>query len=326
MRAVLCKTFCKPEGLVVEDVPEPGAPGAGQVRVRIAAAGVQFVDVLMIAGEYQFRPEPTFIPGMEAAGTIEAVGDGVEGIAPGDKVITRHRPGAFCEKAVIDAGAVLPMPANLGFAQAAGFTSAYSTAYHSLVQGARLKVGETVLIHGAAGGIGLAAVQIAKLMGATVIATASRDDKLKVVGENGADHLINYSEGGFRDKVKELTGGRGADVVYDPVGGDVFDESMRCINWGARLLILGFTGGRPALAKTNHLLIKGASAIGIRMGGFNEHDPELARENMNKILQLAADGKVKPHVSHTFPLEEVAEAMQVIVDRKVVGKCVLEIG
>jgi NADPH2:quinone reductase len=179
-----------------------------------------------------------------------------------------------------------------------------------------------LLVHGAAGGIGLAAVQVGKVLGATVIATSGSDEKLAVVKQNGADHTINYTDG-FRDRVKELTDGRGADVIYDPIGAEVFDESMRCLNWGARILILGFVGGRPALAKTNHLLIKGASAVGVRLGGFNDFEPETAADNLRVLAEWAAAGKIAPHVSHTFPLEKAADALQAIVDRKVIGKCVL---
>ena len=322
MRAIVCEKLGPPSSLVLRELPDPPDPGPGEIKVAIAARGVQFVDVLMVAGEYQTKPPLPFIPGGEGAGTALAVGKDVTDFKVGDAVMTRHPPGAFAEMGTISADAALPVPDGLSVEQAAGFRSAYTTAYHALVQRGRLQAGEVLLVHGAAGGIGLAAVQVGKLLGATVIATSGSDEKLAVVAANGADHTINNTDG-FRDRVKELTDGRGADVIYDPIGADVFDESMRCLNWGARILILGFVGGRPALAKTNHLLIKGASAVGVRVGGFNEFEPALAAENLQVLARWAAEGKITPHVSHTFPLERAADALQTIVDRKVVGKCVL---
>ena len=322
MRAIVCEKLGAPGDLVLRDLPDPPDPGAGEIKVALAARGVQFVDVLMVAGEYQTKPPLPFIPGGEAAGEVIAVGPDVTDFAVGDAVMTRHSPGSFAELATIPASAAMPVPKNMDLIQAAGFRSAYATSYHALVQRARLQPGEVLLVHGAAGGIGLAAVQIGKVLGATVIATAGSDEKLAVVAANGADHVINYTHG-FRDRVKELTGGRGADVIYDPVGADVFDESMRCLNWGARILILGFVGGRAALAKTNLLLIKGASAVGVRMGGFNEFEPETAAANLRMLVEWAEAGKIAPHVSHTFPLDRVADALQTIIDRKVIGKCVI---
>ncbi|MDH3703724.1 MAG: NADPH:quinone oxidoreductase family protein [Alphaproteobacteria bacterium] len=322
MRAIVCEKLGSPGDLVLRELPDPPAPGAGEIKVALTARGVQFVDVLMVAGEYQTKPPLPFIPGGEAAGEVIAVGPDVADFAIGGAVMTRHSPGSFAELATIPASAAMPVPKNMDLIHAAGFRSAYATSYHALVQRARLQPGEVLLVHGAAGGIGLAAVQIGKVLGATVIATAGSDEKLAVVAANGADHVINYTHG-FRDRVKELTGGRGADVIYDPVGADVFDESMRCLNWGARILILGFVGGRAALAKTNLLLIKGASAVGVRMGGFNEFEPETAAANLRMLVEWAEAGKIAPHVSHTFPLDRVADALQTIIDRKVIGKCVI---
>jgi len=322
MRAIVCEKLGPPSSLVLRELPDPPEPGPGEIKVAIAARGVQFVDVLMVAGEYQTKPPLPFIPGGEGAGKVVAVGSGVTGFKVGDAVMTRHPPGSFAELATIPEDAALLVPDNLSLVQAAGFRSAYTTAYHALVQRGRLLPGEVLLVHGAAGGIGLAAVQVGKVLGATVIATAGSDEKLAVVKRNGADHTINYTHG-FRDRVKELTDGRGADVIYDPIGADVFDESMRCLNWGARILILGFVGGRAALAKTNHLLIKGASAVGVRLGGFNEFEPETAAENLRVLAEWAEAGKIVPYVSHSFPLERAADALQAIVDREVIGKCVL---
>ncbi len=322
MRAVVCEKLGTPGDLILRELPEPPDPGPGEIKVALAARGVQYVDVLMIAGQYQTKPDLPFIPGGEAAGEIVAIGEGVTDFSVGDRVMTRHSPGAYAEMATISATMALPVPKTMSLEQAAGFRSAYTTAYHALVQRGRLQEGEVLLVHGASGGIGLAAVQVGKMLGATVIATGGSDEKLAVVKENGADHLINIRDG-FRDRVKGLTDGRGADVIYDPIGAEVFDESMRCLNWGARILILGFVGGKPALAKTNHLLIKGASAVGVRVGGFNEFEPETAAANLKVLVDWAEAGKIAPHVSHTFPLGQFADAMQAIIDRKVVGKCIL---
>jgi NADPH2:quinone reductase len=322
MKAIVCEAFGGPEVLAWRDLPDPPPPAAGQLQVRLLARGAQYVDVLMLTGKYQFRPEPPFIPGGEAAGEIVAIGPGVTGFTVGQQVMTRHSPGSFCTLANATASACDLIPAALTLEEAAVFRGAYHTAYHALLQKGRLKAGDWVLIHGAAGGIGIPAIQIAKLFGARVIATASTEEKRAACLAEGADHAIDY-RGGFRDQVKALTGGKGADIVYDPIGAEVFDESMRCLNWGARILILGFLGGAPALAKTNHLLIKGAEAVGVRIGGVSEFQPELAAANMRALLQLAAEGKLKPRISHRFPLERAADAIQAIIDRKVIGKAVL---
>ena len=231
MRAIVCEKLGPPSSLVLRELPDPPDPGPGEIKVAIAARGVQFVDVLMVAGEYQTKPPLPFIPGGEGAGTVLAVGKDVTDFKVGDAVMTRHPSGAFAEMGTISADAALPVPDGLSVEQAAGFRSAYTTAYHALVQRGRLQAGEVLLVHGAAGGIGLAAVQVGKLLGATVIATSGSDEKLAVVAANGADHTINNTDG-FRDRVKELTDGRGADVIYDPIGADVFDESMRCSELG----------------------------------------------------------------------------------------------
>ncbi len=317
MKAVLCEQLGAPQDLVIRDV-ESLSPGAGEVKVALKARGVSYVDVLLIAGQYQVKREIPFIPGSEAAGVVMEVGDGVESVQPGDRVLT---PGGFAEEAVVAAGDITPLPDAVRFAAGAAFKSNYTTAYYGLQRG-RLKAGEVLLIHGAAGGVGLAAVDMGKLFGATVIATASTEEKLAVCKQMGADHAINYTEG-FRDQVKDLTGGRGADVIYDPVGGDVFDESMRCIAPYGRILIIGFTGGRPALAKTNHLLIKDAEAIGFTIGALSRHDPAWAQRNFEHLIGWLGSGRISPYVSHELPLEQAAEALQLITDRKVIGKAVL---
>lgn len=321
MKAVICRSFGPYENLEIEDREEP-VPGPGNICVRPQAWGVNYVDVIMVGGTYQLRPALPFVPGTEAAGVVTAVGDGANGIAIGDRVMTSHRPGAFAETVLAPRANVIPIPDAMPFDEAAGFRAGFATAYHGLVQAGRLQPNETVLIHGAAGGMGLAAVQIAKQLGGIVIATAGSNDKLAVVGRLGADHLIDYRSG-FRDRVKELTGGRGADVVFDPVGGDVFDESMRCINMGARLVVVGFTAGRAAEARTNHLLIKCASVTGIRAGSMSRRDPETAKENLSTLLRWAVEGRIRTHISHRFPFSRVKDAMRVIARREVIGKAVL---
>ncbi len=322
MQAIVCEAFGGPEVLAWRDLPDPPPPGDGELQVRLLARGAQYVDVLMIAGKYQFRPEPPFIPGGEAAGEVVAIGPGVSGFAIGDRLMTRHSPGSFCTLANTKAAHCDHIPAALTLEQAAVFKGAYHTAYHALLQKGRLQAGDWVLIHGAAGGIGIAAIQIAKLFGARVIATASTEEKRAACLAEGADHAIDH-RGGFRDEVKALTGGKGVDIVYDPIGARVFDESMRCLNWGARLLILGFLGGEPALAKTNHLLIKGAEAIGVRIGGVSEFQPDLAAANIRALLALAAEGKLTPRISHRIALEDAAAAIRAIIDRNIIGKAVL---
>jgi NADPH2:quinone reductase len=323
MRAVVCEAFGGPEVLALRELPDPPPPGPGEIQVRIRARGVQYVDVLMLAGKYQFRPEPPFIPGNEGAGEVVAVGPGVTRFKLGDKVMSRHRLGAFAELGNSRAEDCDPVPKGMSLDEAAVFRGAHHTAYHALIQRARLKAGDWVMINGAAGGIGIAAIQIAKLFGATVIATASTDEKRRACLEEGADYAIDYRQG-LRDKVKELTGARdGVDIVYDPIGAEVFDESLRCLAWGGRILVLGFLGGGPSTPRTNYLLIKGLEVIGVRLGGVTEHQPEIGRDNMKKLVELAGQGKLRPRISHRFALDQAGDAIQAVIDRKVIGKAVL---
>jgi NADPH2:quinone reductase len=322
MKAVVCERFGGPEVLALREVPDPPPPGPGELRVRIQARGVQYVDVLMLAGKYQFRPEPPFIPGSEGAGEVVAVGPGVTGFKPGDRVMSRHRLGGFAQLGNAKAEDCDLIPSGMSLEEAAVFRNVYHTAYHALLQRGRLKAGDWVLIHGAAGGIGLPAIQIAKLYGANVIATASTEEKRAVCLEEGADHAIDY-QAGFRDKVMELTGGRGVDIIYDPVNGPTFEESLRCLAWSGRILILGFLGGAPAPARTNYLLIKGIEAIGVRIGGLSEAHPEIAAANIKTLVELAGQGKLKPRMWRRFPLEAAADAIQALIDRRVIGKAVL---
>lgn len=322
MKAMVCEAFGGPEVLVMRDLPDPPPPGVGEIQVRILARGVQYVDVLMLAGKYQFRPEPPFIPGSEAAGIVSAVGPGVVDFVVGDRVMSRHTLGACAELGNAQAALCDKVPEGLGLEQAGVFRSAYATAYHALMQRGRLAAGEWVLVHGAAGGIGMAAIQVAKLFGAKVIATASTDAKRAACLEEGADHAIDY-RGGFVDAVKALTGGAGVDIVYDPIGDKVGDESMRCLAWGGRWLILGFLGGGPTAIRSNYLLIKGIDAIGVRLGGLNESNPQLAIANMKVLTDLAGQGKLRPRISHRFPLDQTAQALQAVIDRTVIGKAVV---
>ncbi|MBT6275095.1 MAG: NADPH:quinone oxidoreductase family protein [Chromatiales bacterium] len=320
MRAVVCHELGSPEILRLEERDAP-VPMEGEVGVALEAWGVNFVDVLMVAGGYQLKPPLPFVPGLEAAGQVNSLGEGVSGLKLGDRVIVGMRPGAFAEQVVVPVKATMPVPAGMSMEQGACFRSAFQTAYHGLVQGGRLQPGETALIHGASGGMGMAAVQVAKRLGATVVATAGSLSRLEVAKQFGADHVVSYADGNFRDQVRDLVGG--VDVVFDPVGGDVFDESMRCLNWGARLVIVGFTSGRAAEARTNHVLIKGASVVGIRAGEFSRRNPEIGRANQKVIWEWAEQGLISSHVSHRFALENIAAAMEVIQNREVVGRVVL---
>jgi NADPH:quinone reductase len=322
MKAMVCEALGGPEVLALRDVPDPPPPGSGEIQVRIGARGVQYVDVLMLAGKYQFRPEPPFIPGGEAAGVVVAVGPGVVDFKVGDRVMSRHTLGACAELGNAKAALCDKVPDGMSIEEAGVFRGAYATAYHALLQRGRMVAGEWVLVHGAAGGIGIAAIQLAKLFGAKVIATASTETKRAACLEEGADHAIDYS-GGFVDKVKELTGGRGMDIVYDPIGDKVADESLRCLAWGGRLLILGFLGGGPTNIRSNYLLIKGIDAVGVRIGGLNEVNPALALANMKALMELAGQGKLKPRISHRFRLDQAADALQAVIDRAVIGKAVI---
>lgn len=318
MKAVFCEKLGTPDDLVVREVDPPGEPGPDQVKVWIKARGVAFTDVLMAAGEYQVKPELPFVVGGEGAGVVTEVGAHVTDFTVGDRVIC---PGGCVEQVLVAAKRLTRLPDSVDFEPAAAFRANYATGLYGLQRG-RLKKGETLLVHGAAGGVGLAAVDLGKHLGANVIATASTEEKRRVTLEMGADHAIDYTSG-FRERVKELTGGRGADVIYDPVGGDVFDESMRCIAPFGRILIVGFTSGRAALAKTNHLLIKDAELIGFTIGALSRHDPEWVARNAAQLLEWLAAGDIRPYISHSLPLERTAEALNLIKARKVIGKAVL---
>src|ERR1700724_591650 len=319
-KAVICRELGPPERLRLETfVTAPLA--SGQVRVAIHAAGINFPDILMAAGEYQLKPELPFTPGVEAAGDVSDA-NGAAGVAVGDRVIVKMRHGGYAEEVVVTPAQLTPLPSTFDYAEGATFLAAHGTAYHGLIDRGQLRPGEVLLVHGAGGGVGLAAVELGKFLGATVIAAASSEEKLAVAQAKGADHLVLYAREPFRDAVKRLTGGRGADVVFDPVGGAVFEESMRCIAWGARLLVIGFTGG-IGLARTNLLLIKGASVLGVRAGEAVRRSPAIGEARIKALLAWAEAGKIRPRISHRLPLENYAQAMRLLIDRKAIGRVAL---
>lgn len=320
-KAVVCRELGPPERLHLENFA-PTPLRNGQVRVAIHAAGINFPDILMAAGEYQLKPELPFTPGMEAAGEISEIGDGVAGVAPGNRVIVKLRHGGYADEAVVSPAQLTPLPSNFDYAEGATFLAAHGTAYHALIDRGQVRAGEVLLVHGAGGGVGLAAVEIGKMLGATVIAAASSEAKLAVAKEKGADHLLLYAREPFRDAVKRITEGRGADVVFDPVGGDILENSLRCIAWGARVLVIGFTGG-IGLARTNLLLIKGASVLGVRAGEAARRNPTLGEVRIKNLMQWAEAGKIRPHISHRLLLENYAQAMRLLVDRKAIGRVAL---
>jgi NADPH2:quinone reductase len=319
-RAVVVRALSEDLSTLALETRDVRAPGAGEVRVRLRAASVNFPDILMVQGKYQHKPELPFTPGMEGAGDVVAVGAGVEGFVIGDKVIV-SRLGCFAEEIVVAASAAYPLPATFDYAQGAGFPAAYLTAYVALVRRGQLARGETLLVHGAAGGVGLAAVDVGKLVGARVIATASSAEKRAFLSSYGADHVL--APASLREAVKAITSGRGADVIYDPVGGDVFDESVRCIAFDGRLLVIGFTSGRIPSIAANMALIKGFSVVGVRAGEYGRQFPEKGRENIRAIHGWASEGKLRPHVCAQFQLSEARAAMAVLQERRAIGKVVV---
>jgi len=325
MRAVVCDRLGDPSVLRVEERPIP-EPGPGEVVVRVGAASVNFPDILMVSGGYQHQPELPFVPGMEGAGTIHATGPDVTAWKPGERVIFGIRPGAFADYVRLPAGGqFMRLPADWSFAEGAGFRVGAQTAYHSLVHRAQLRPREVLLVHGASGGVGLAAVQLGKHLGAQVIATGSDDARLAVVRENGADLVVNYRTSDFVPVVKGMTDGRGADVIFDPVGGEILERSIRAAAYGARLLVVGFTSGGPSKIMSNHVLIKGLSVLGVRAGEtVRRQSPEHGQDYARELPRLAALGVMRPHISHRFPMEQVADAFRALIDRKVVGKAVIE--
>ena len=324
MRAVMCKAHGPPESLVLEDVAPP-RPGADDVLIEVHAAGVNFPDVLIIQGKYQYKPAFPFSPGAEVAGRVLGVGGNVRHFKPGDRVIGLCGHGGFAEQVAVPQHKVLAMPEAMDYAVGSAIALTYGTTAHALLQRAHLRPGEWLLVHGASGGVGLSAVEMGKAMGAHVIGTGGDDAKLKIAQEHGADHVINYAKGPFREQVKQLTAGNGADVIYDPVGGDVFDQSLRCIAWDGRLLVIGFASGRIPQAPANLALLKSCAIVGVFWGAWSEREPATNHENFRLIVDWWRQGKLRPRVSQVFELGDTAKAIQALVDRKVVGKAVVRV-
>lgn len=325
MRAVVCRDLSGPEGLAVEDRPVP-EPGPGEVRVRVRAAGVNFADSLIVRGRYQDRPEPPFVPGMELAGQIEAAGPAVAGFVPGERVMATLAHGAFAEEVAVPARDVVRLPDSIDDVTAAGFGIAYGTAYGALTWAGRLQAGETLVVHGAAGGVGLATVECGKVLGATVIATARGRERLDVTKAHGADHLIDTGAEDVRERIRELTHGKGADVVFDPVGGDIFRASLRSIAWEGRLLIIGFASGDIQEIPANRLLLTNAAAIGFYWGSYRKNAPARVHAGFEELLRWHAEGRIHPHVSEVRSLDDAGRAIERLTARKTTGKIVLKTG
>ena len=325
MKAVLCKAWGLPDTLVVEDVPTP-QPKAGEVLIKIAAASVNYPDVLMIQKKYQVQPELPFIPGSEVAGTVAALGEGVTNVKLGDRVIAFVGLGGFAEQVVAKAAGLIPIPPELDDATAAGFTLVYGTSHHAVLDRGELKAGQTMLVLGAAGGVGLAAVEIGKAIGAKVIAAASTDEKLAVCKAHGADVLINYSTQDLRAAIKDATGGLGPDVIYDPVGGIYAEPAFRSIGWRGRYLVVGFANGEIPKLPANLMLLKGASMVGVFWGDFVRREPQANAAAMREMMGWVAEGKLKPLVSARYSLADTAKAFETLAARQATGKVVIEPG
>ena len=325
MQAVLCKQFGPPESLVLEEVPSPRA-GAGEVVVSIKAASVNFPDVLIIQNKYQFKPPLPFSPGSELAGVVKEVGPGVTQVKPGDRVIAFTTFGAFAEEVKTEAARLLPLPDGMSFEEGASFILTYGTTDHALRDRAQMQPGETLLVLGAAGGVGVAAIEIGKAMGARVIACASSDEKLAVCRQHGADETINYAGEDLRERIKALAGGKGVDVVYDAVGGPYTELAFRSIAWRGRHLVIGFAAGEIPKLPLNLALLKGASVVGVFWGDFTRREPQAFAESARQLGRWYREGRLKPHVSATFPLARAAEAMNLLASRQAKGKVVIRIG
>jgi len=325
MKALLCRQFGPPESLVLEDLPSPSA-GAGEVVISIKAASVNFPDVLIIQNKYQFKPPLPFSPGSELAGVVKEVGPGVSNVKPGDKVIAFTAFGAFAEEVKTEAARLLPLPEGMSYEEGASFILTYGTTDHALRDRGQLKAGETLLVLGAAGGVGVAAIEIGKALGARVIACASSDDKLAVCRQHGADECINYASEDLRERIKALVGGKGVDVIYDAVGGPYSEPAFRSIAWRGRHLVIGFAAGDIPKLALNLALLKGASVVGVFWGDFTRREPQAFAESARQLARWYREGKLKPHVSTTFPLAQAAEAMNLLASRQAKGKVVIRIG
>lgn len=322
MRALVCKEFAPYDQLSVDDVPEPPL-GEGFVMVDMKAAGVNFPDILLVEGKYQMKPPTPFVPGMEVAGVVSALGENVQGVKVGDRVIAATMLGGFAEKVPVHASQVVPMPASMSFEEGAALTTIYGTSYHALKDRARLKAGETILVLGAAGGVGVATVQLAKAMGARVIAAASSADKLDFCRENGADEVINYAEEDLKARAKELTGGKGVNVVYDPVGGDYSEAALRASDWDARYLVIGFAAGPIPKIPLNLALLNSRNIMGVFWGAWVGREPRANAQNLKEIFDFFEAGQLKPQISASYSLDDYAKAFEDLLNRRVKGKVVL---
>ena len=323
MKAYVCREFGPVESHKVEEIEDPRAE-AGQVVVDVKAAGVSFPDVLIVQGKYQFQPPFPFSPGGEIAGVISEVGEGVVDWKIGDRVIAMTGNGGIAEKVVAFEMTLMPLPDTMDFRDGAAFPLNYGTTYHALKQRGQLQAGETLLVTGAGGGVGTTAIEIGKAMGARVIAAASTDEKLEIARNLGADEVINYSDGELKEKVKALTDGLGADVIYDPIGGDIFLQCMRCVNWKGRVLVIGFASGPIPEGPTNVALLKGCPIVGVFWGRFTGAEPEENSKNFDELFALHAEGKLKPQITKSYSLDDAAEAISSLENRKATGKVVIE--
>jgi len=322
MKAVLCKAYGPPESLVLEEV-EPLKPGPGQVVIGVKACGVNFPDTLIIEGKYQFKPEMPFSPGGEVAGVVKAIGENVTGVKVGERVIAFTGWGGFAEEVLVEATKLIPMPDGMDFTTASAFVMVYGTSHYALKDRARLQPGETLLVLGAAGGVGLSAVELGKIMGAHVIAAASSDEKLATCREHGADECINYSSEDLKERIKTLTRGRGVDVIYDPVGGNYSEAALRGMAWEGRHLVIGFAAGDIPRIPLNLALLKGCSIVGVFWGSFTARDPQRNQEHLRELATWFQEGKIRPHISATYALARAADALNDLLTRKVMGKAVL---
>jgi len=322
MKAILCHRYGAVDQLKLSDLPQP-EPGEGEIVVRVAAAALNFFDTLLVAGKYQVKPDFPFSPAAEFAGTVHSVGAGVTSFAIGDRVMSYAAYGAAREFVVTEATRLVRIPDGLDFERAAGLSVTYGTTIHALKDRARLKPGETLAVLGAAGGVGLAAVEIGKLMGARVIACASSDEKCEFAKKHGADETVNYGRDDLRAELKRIGGRHGIDVIYDPVGGDYAEPALRSMAWKGRYLVIGFAAGEIPKIPLNLVLLKGCDVVGVHWGGFVEREPEAQANNMDEIMRWCADGKLSAHVHAVYPLAETARALKDIATRKVMGKAIL---
>jgi NADPH2:quinone reductase len=323
MKAIVCEAWGLPDTLVVRELPDV-VPEAGKVAIKVEAAGVNFPDVLIIQNKYQFKPELPFTPGGELAGTVTAVGEGVTQYKPGDRVIAFVGQGAFAQQVAVPEKSVMPMPPGMDFDTAAAITLTYGTSHHAVVDRAQLKAGETMLVLGAAGGVGLAAIEIGKALGARVIAAASSDEKLEVCRQHGADALINYATQDLREAIKATTDGRGPDVIYDPVGGVYAEPAFRSIGWRGRYLVVGFANGEIPKLPLNLTLLKGASLVGVFWGEYVRREPKANLAAMRELMGWLAEGKIRPHISGRYALADTPRALNDMAARKVTGKVVIQ--